>query len=136
MGQLMIEPRPFTVIVVEDDFLVRDLAVSELEDAGYHVIEFPTADEALVHLTDHADEAQVVFTDVQMPGRLNGLDLVDIVSRRWPGIQVLVTSGGTLVNPATLPPCARFVAKPWRGADLVMRMQGLAGARETAARPS
>lgn len=136
MSHLKIEPRPCTVIVVEDDVLVRDLAVSELEDAGYHVIDFPTADEALVHLTDHADEAQVVFTDVQMPGRLNGLDLVDIVSRRWPGIQVLVTSGGTLVNPAKLPPCARFVAKPWRGADLLMRMERMAGACALAARAS
>ena len=136
MGQPMIEPRHCTVIVVEDDFLVRDLAISELEDAGYHVIDFPTADDALVHLTDHADEAQVVFTDVQMPGRLNGLDLVNIVSRRWPSIQVLVTSGGTLVDPAALPPCARFVAKPWRGADLVVRMARMAGPRESAARPS
>lgn len=135
MSPLMIEPRSCTVIVVEDDFLVRDLAVSELEEAGYHVIDFSTADEALVHLTDHADEAQVVFTDVQMPGRLNGLDLVDIVSRRWPSIQVLVTSGGTLVNPAKLPPCARFVAKPWRGADIVMRMDLMAGARDASPRP-
>lgn len=132
----MIEPRHCTVIVVEDDFMVRDLAVSELEDAGYRVIEFSTADEALVHLTDHAGEAQLVFTDVQMPGRLNGLDLVDIVSRRWPDIQMLVTSGGTLVNPSKLPPCARFVAKPWRGADIVMRMERMSAPREVAVRPS
>jgi hypothetical protein len=70
----------------------------------------------------------VLFTDVQMPGRLNGLELVDIVSRAWPAIGVLVTSGGPLVNPSKLPPCARFVAKPWRAADIVNRVQGIANA--------
>lgn len=114
------------MIVVEDEFIVRELAVCELEESGFTVVEFPTADEALLHLQDHVGEIAVVFTDVQMPGRLNGLDLVEIVSRQWPGIGVLVTSGGPLVNPSKLPSCARFVPKPWRGADIVSRVRGIA----------
>jgi DNA-binding NtrC family response regulator len=125
MGQIMTASRSRTVIVVEDEFLVRELAVCELEDGGFHVIEFASADAALAHLAAHPDEAAVVFTDVQMPGRLNGLDLVEIVSRTWPAIRILVTSGGTLVNPSILPHCARFVPKPWRAADIVSRVQGL-----------
>lgn len=126
MGADMTDSRSSTVIVVEDEMLVRELAVCELEDGGFHVIEFSNADAALAHIAAHPDEAAVVFTDVQMPGRLNGLDLVDIVSRTWPSIRVLVTSGGPLVNPSILPHCARFVAKPWRAADIVSRVQGMA----------
>lgn len=126
MGQHVNSPQSCTVVVVEDEFLVRELAVCELEDCGFNVIEFPTADAALAHLERHADETAVVFTDVQMPGRLNGLDLVDIVSRSWPTINVLVTSGGALVNPGKLPPCARFVQKPWRASDIVNRVLAMA----------
>ncbi|UDL94091.1 MULTISPECIES: response regulator [Lichenihabitans] len=126
MTQDVTTQRACTVLVVEDEFLVRELAVCELEESGFHVIDFPTADAALVHLESHVGETAVVFTDVQMPGRLNGLDLADIVSRSWPSIGVLVTSGGPLVNPTKLPSCARFVAKPWRAADIVSRVQVIA----------
>lgn len=115
-----------SVVVVEDEALVRELAVCQLEDGGFHVVDFASADDALRYLTVHADETAVLFTDVQMPGHINGLDLVEIVSQRWPGIKVLVTSGGTLVNPMRLPPCARFVAKPWRAADILRRVESLA----------
>ena len=117
-----------TVVVVEDEHVVRELAVCELEESGFNVLEFPTADAALAHLQSHGGETAVVFTDVQMPGRLNGLDLVDIVSRSWPEIGVLVTSGGALVDPGALPSCARFVAKPWRAADIVKRVRRIADA--------
>ena len=136
MRQLVKSPSVGTVLVVEDEFLVRELAVCELEESGFTVVEFPTADAALEHLQTHVGETAVVFTDVQMPGRLNGLDLVDIVSRSWPSIGVLVTSGGPLVNPTSLPPCARFVAKPWRASDIVNRVRGIAEAPRRAAGPS
>ena len=126
MGYEIKTAGPCTVLVVEDEFLVRELAVCELEDCGFKVIEFPTADEALRHLESHVGETAVVFTDVQMPGRLNGLDLVDIVSRCWPSIGMLVTSGGPLVNPAKLPPGTKFVSKPWKADDVVSRVQGIA----------
>ena len=128
MSQHANPPHNRTVLVVEDEVLVREIAVCELEDSGFTVVEFPTADDALAHLQSHEGETAVLFTDVQMPGRLNGLDLVDIVSRSWPQIGVLVTSGGPLVNPATLPPRARFVPKPWRAADIVKRVRGIADA--------
>lgn len=105
---------------------MRELAVCELEESGFTVVEVPSADDAVAYLESHVGETNVVFTDVQMPGRLNGLDLVDIVSRSWPSIGVLVTSGGPLVNPTKLPSCARFVPKPWRAADIVDRVQGIA----------
>ena len=114
-----------TVVIVEDELLVRDLAVCELEDQGYTVVEFDTADAALPYLRQHGGTACVLVTDVQMPGLLNGLQLVDIVSHIWPETPVLVTSGGSLVDPQRLPPQARFLRKPWRPAEIVERVRSL-----------
>ena len=114
-----------TVVIVEDEFLVRDLAVCELEENGYRVVEFDTADAALPYLRLHGGETLVVVTDVQMPGRLNGLQLADIVSHIWPDIPVLVTSGGPLVDPGRLPRCARFLRKPWHPAEIVEKIRSL-----------
>ena len=120
------------IVVVEDEPFVRELAICELEDCGFAVDGFGTADEALRHLVRHAAETAVVFTDVQMPGRLDGLALTDIVARSWPAIGVLVTSGGSSVDMALLPRCARFIPKPWRATDVVLRVTELvAGAAVT-----
>ncbi len=117
-----------TVVLVEDEFLVRDLTVCELEENGYRVVEFDTADAALPYLRLHGGEIFAVVTDVQMPGTLNGLQLADIVSHIWPDVRVLVTSGGPLVDPGRLPPCAKFLRKPWRPAEIVERIRRLAEA--------
>ena len=115
-----------TVVVVEDEPLIRELALCELEDGGFEVVGFASADEAMGHLAHHGAGTSVLFTDVQMPGQLNGLDLAAIVARRWPAMLVLVTSGGTLVDPTRLPSRAQFVAKPWRSEDIVGRIRRLA----------
>lgn len=111
------------VVLVDDEPIVRDVAACELTDRGFMVVEFASADEALPWLRQHGDTPAVVITDVQMPGVLNGLQLVEILSRLWPTLAVLVTSGGSLVNPALLPPSAKFVSKPWRVSDLAARVQ-------------
>ena len=113
------EPVARTVVVVEDEPFVRDLAVSELEDSGYPVVDFSTADEALRYLAGHASAIAAVFTDIQMPGRLSGLDLAEIIDRTWPAIGLLVTSGGLRIDAARLPHRARFVQKPWRAAEVL-----------------
>lgn len=115
------------VVVVEDEYLVRDLAVCELEDNGYTVVEFDSADAALPYLRQHGGDAALVVTDVQMPGSLNGLQLVDILSRLWPGVPMLITSGGPLVDPRKLPARAGFMAKPWRPEDMVARVNCIVG---------
>lgn len=116
-----------TVVIVEDEFLVRDLAVCELEDNGFTVVEFDSADAALPYLREHGGEAALILTDVQMPGRLNGLELVDILSRLWPDVPVLITSGGPLVDPRKLPSCAAFLRKPWLPEDMVARVGRMIG---------
>ena len=113
------------VVVVEDEFLVRDLAVCELEDNGFDVVEFDCADAALPYLREHGGDAALIVTDVQMPGSLNGLQLAELLHRLWPGVPVLITSGGPLVDPRRLPACAGFMSKPWRPEDMVARVAGM-----------
>jgi FixJ family two-component response regulator len=128
-----------TVVVVEDDVLVREIAVAELEDSGFQVVGFASADEALPYLRRHGAEAGLMLTDVQMPGTMNGLQLADIVSRLCPRLPILVMSGGSTVDPARLPTSARFLRKPWHPLDMVARVRSLADssvARQAASRVS
>ena len=113
------------VVIVEDEFLVRDLAICELEDNGYTVVEFESADAALPYLRQHGGEAALILTDVQMPGSINGLELVEILNRLWPRVPVLITSGGPLVDPRSLPPRTGFLSKPWLPQDMVARVNGM-----------
>lgn len=99
-------------MVVEDETLVRALSVDELKDAGFDVVEAGSAAEALCVLSEGAAIA-VLFTDVNMPGALDGLDLARLVHERWPDVRVIVTSGGGKVGLADLPDKGRFIAKPF-----------------------
>ena len=110
------------VVIIEDEFLIRELAVCELEDCGYTVVEFDSADAALPYLRQHGGDAALIVTDVQMPGKLNGLQLLEILTQLWPGVPVLVTSGGPLVDPRKLPQRAAFISKPWRPDEMVERV--------------
>lgn len=80
------------VLVVEDEPLVRLDVTLALVDAGFSVIEVPDADEAL-ELLESRHNIGLVFTDVELPGSLSGLDLAHLIKERWPDIPVLVTSG-------------------------------------------
>jgi CheY-like chemotaxis protein len=100
------------ILVVEDEWLVRQTSADELADAGYEVREAANAQEALAILEVEARVA-VVFTDVNMPGDLDGLALARLVVVRWPRVRLLVTSGGAMVGPGDVPDDGRFIAKPY-----------------------
>ncbi len=100
------------VLLVEDEFLVRMAAADALEDAGFEVIETANAQAAQDVLADRAD-VQVVFTDVRMPGPMDGLELASLVRRRWPHILVVVTSGHLKPESDSLPDRAVFIPKPY-----------------------
>lgn len=99
------------VLVVEDDPILRMYAVDEIAGAGFTVIEAADADEAIAILTDRP-EIHVVFTDIEMPGSMDGLRLAAFVRDRWPPIQIIVTSGHVAVDKQMLPPDALFLPKP------------------------
>ena len=80
------------VLLVEDEVLVRLVACDGLEAAGFTVVEANDAQEALDVLASRSDIG-VLFTDVNMPGALDGLDLAELVHLRWPHIKLVVTSG-------------------------------------------
>jgi CheY-like chemotaxis protein len=110
---------PPVVLLVEDEPLVRMTAADELDDAGFRVLEARNADEALVVLEAHSDEVQVLFTDVNMPGSMDGMALAERVYQRWPHVLLLISSGYARPHPDEIPDHGRFVPKPYRGETLV-----------------
>ena len=111
-----------TILIVEDDPLLRADTVSSFEEAGLQVIDRPDADEALGFLLEHSTQVAAVFTDINMPGHSDGVHLAEVITRHWPHIGVIVTTGGT--RPLRdLPASVHFMQKPWRAADVVEAMQ-------------
>lgn len=106
------------VLLVEDEALIRELSVMVLEDAGFRVVAAEDAHQALKVLETGLD-ARVLFTDVQMPGDIDGLQLARTARERLPGIEVLVASGQRIPGPGELPDRGRFLHKPYAMADLV-----------------
>lgn len=100
-------------LVVEDDALIRMDAAAILEDAGYRVLEAGGSDEALAVLADHCTEIDVLFTDVDMPGSINGFGLAREAARFWPHMNILVASGRHTPAPGDMPDGAVFVNKPF-----------------------
>jgi CheY-like chemotaxis protein len=106
---------PDTVLIVEDEPLVRTFATVLIEEELGCRCEIATdRDEALRLLQDHAERIAVIFTDLQIASDSDGAELARIVSRRWPWVGILVTSGGVPPRSSTLPGKAKFVSKPWR----------------------
>jgi CheY-like chemotaxis protein len=116
----MTEPgvtRPL-VLVVEDEPLVRMDAAISLEDDGFEVLEATTARAALAMLEKLDGAVTALFTDVDMPGDMNGLELAGIVYHRWPHVALVVTSGVVRATGA-LPGGGVFLEKPYKGSSPV-----------------
>ena len=101
------------VLIVEDDLLIRSYAAQVIEDAEFDVIEASNTDEAISILEVRSDIA-VLFTDIQMPGSMDGLKLAAAVKGRWPPIKIIATSG-VHVGETDLPEGGRFLPKPGVG---------------------
>src|SRR5687768_11209626 len=98
---------PPVILVVEDEPLIRALAVDILEEAGFEVVEAPTADYAITVL-DKRSDVRVVFTDVDMPGKVNGFELARFVQDHHQHIGVIVGSGKCYPAPGEVPPATVF----------------------------
>jgi len=123
----MIEPET-TILVVDDDREVREVALAVLEAAGYRVIEAVSGDDAHRFLVAHPDlRIDVLFTDVVMPGRLDGIDLAHAARRLRPGLQVLFASGfpNLVRDHADKEIRDQVLRKPYRAAELVGAIVGL-----------
>ena len=104
------------VLVVEDEFLVRYGISDELREAGFRVVEANNADEAWKYLTAGGC-ADLIFSDVQMPGTMNGIELARRARTEFPAIPLILTSGNT--DPKTIGGIAPFVHKPYRTGEVI-----------------
>jgi CheY-like chemotaxis protein len=110
-------PKRPVVLIVEDEFLLRMDAVDMIAGAGFEVVEAANADEAIDVLEARRD-ITVVFTDIQMPGSMDGLKLARAVKGRWPPIKIVATSGHLHVRETDLPEGGRFLPKPYSPGQL------------------
>lgn len=117
-------------LVVDDEPLIRMDTGDILCDAGFHVVEARTADEAFAFLERHPS-LRLVFTDVQMPGHLDGFQLAKLVVERWPHVSVIVASGAVRPVPGDLPPQAKFIDKPFTPQLVLETVQQTMGALPT-----
>ncbi len=112
------------VLLVEDEPLVRMFGADVLEEAGYEVVEAADGDEALQVLEARAD-VDVLFTDVNMPGSLDGLGLARLVHERRPAIKLLIASGQVRLNDNDIPNAGRFLPKPYAPDDILREVRNL-----------
>lgn len=115
------------VLIVEDEDLLRWQAVVTIEDAGFDAVEAANADEAIAILEARTD-IRVVFTDIQMPGTIDGLRLAHFVRTRWPPVHIIATSGQLRLRHDDLPKGGRYLAKPYEPSDLTAVLQELTAA--------
>lgn len=115
------------VLIVEDEPLIRMGAVSLIEDAGFEVYEAGSADAAIALLERH-EEIRLIFTDVDMPGSMDGLKLAHYVRGRWPPVKIIVTSGHVKVTEESLPAGALFLPKPYEPAEITRRVREMLAA--------
>jgi len=107
------------ILVVEDEALVRSAAVGILEDAGFRMVEAANGDQALELLVADSD-VQLLFTDVTMPGAIDGLGLARQVRDRWPHIAIMIVSAKQVTQVEGLPLGFRFEQKPY-SLDTIVR---------------
>lgn len=117
---------PTVVLVVEDEMLLRMRAVDMVEDAGFTPVEAVDADEAVAILESRSDIA-LLFTDIQMPGSMDGLKLAHAVRKRWPPIKIILVSGQLKVANIDIPADSRFFGKPLEAKEMIAEMQDMIG---------
>ena len=117
---------PINVLVVEDEMVLRMRAVDIVEDAGFTAVEAVNADEALSILETRSD-IDLLFSDIQMPGSMDGLKLAHAVHERWPSIKIILVSGQVEVSDSDKPADSLFIGKPLDVKKMVVELQAMLG---------
>ena len=109
------------MLVVEDEMFVRLMAVDAIVNAGYVAVEAENADRALAILGERSD-ISIVFSDIKMPGSIDGLGLALAVTERWPDVHMVLTSGHLYREDIDLPKPLPFLQKPYRARELIAEL--------------
>jgi two-component sensor histidine kinase/CheY-like chemotaxis protein len=117
---------PAKVLVVEDEMLLRMRAVDIVEGAGFTPIEAVDADQAFAILQSRSD-VDLLFTDIQMPGTMDGLKLAHAVHERWPSIKIILVSGILTPTDSERPTDSRFFGKPLEARQMIAEIQEMIG---------
>jgi two-component system, response regulator PdtaR len=115
-----------TVLVVEDEPMVRWMAMDYVQEAGLDALEAPDADQAMTILEAN-DDIGIVFTDIRMPGSMDGVELARRIKARWPEIYVIVASGHGSSDQALAAGAERFLAKPYPATQLMEVLREFSG---------
>jgi len=124
MSDQAARPAPTVVLVVEDECLLRELAAELIEDAGFVALQAADAEAAIAVLKARSDVA-AIFTDINLPGDIDGLELAHMVRDQWSPIRILIASGRVRPKPSELPPNSVFLEKPYRGAAVIAHLRSL-----------
>jgi len=106
--------------------MLRMRAVDMVEDAGFTALEAVNADHALALLETRSD-IDLLFTDIQMPGSMDGLKLAAAIRGRWPPIKIILVSGQLRLAKVDIPPNSRFFGKPLKANEMIAEMQEMIG---------
>jgi two-component system, response regulator PdtaR len=112
------------VLVVEDHPLVRVGVLEVIIEAGFETLEASSAAEA-IRILEGRPDIHLVFTDAEMPGTMDGIELAHYIRNRWPPVKLIVVSGKVVIDPQELPPGARFFPKPYHETSIVEAMVGM-----------
>ncbi|MFZ3584975.1 response regulator [Loktanella sp. DJP18] len=113
-------------MIVEDEFLIRMDAVDMICNAGFKTYEASSADQAIQLMDQHRDIG-ILFTDIDMPGSMDGLKLAAYVRDRWPPVVIIVASGASGVDHMMLPTGASFFSKPYQTSLISQTLRDIAG---------
>jgi CheY-like chemotaxis protein len=116
--------KPNAVLIVEDDALLRLHMADVVDEAGFIAVEAKNADEAVSILETRSDIV-LLFTDVNMPGSMDGLKLAHAVRERWPPIKIVIVSGDAPLALQDLPSRARFFGKPFEAGTMVAELRSM-----------
>jgi len=112
------------VLVVEDEPIIRMNTVAMIEDAGFATVEASNADDAIL-LLESRPEIRAVFSDIEMPGSMDGLKLIHAIRKRWPPAVLILASGCISPLVADMPERTVFLQKPYVERDLIKALEGI-----------
>jgi CheY-like chemotaxis protein len=124
MSELLTIDAKLIVLIVEDEYLLRQDVAAVFREAGFEVVEAYNADES-ISILQARNDIRIVFTDIEMPGSMDGLKLAHAIRDRWPPIEIIITSGKFRLSVDQIPARGQFFPKPYDPIAMVAAIRTL-----------